>query len=73
MYSLGSVLMYTQAVQADIERSIENYRMIYEATAEKTVRPTLRSRIAQWFRPTFEQIDTFSNSRAEEVKVAECT
>jgi len=73
MYSLGVVLMYTQAVQADIERSIENYQMFKAATAEKKVRPTLRSRLAQWFRPTFEQVDTFSNSRAEEVKVAECT
>lgn len=73
MYSLGVVLMYTQAVQAEIGREIEDYQMI-NASAERIVRRmALRVWLTRLYHSTLEKISRLSNSRRNEIKVAGCS
>lgn len=70
MYSLGVVLMYTQAVQAEIEREIEDYQMIKAAAEGKAGRETFSLQLTRLYRSTLEKVSRLSNSRRNEIKVA---
>jgi hypothetical protein len=73
MYSPGAVSMYTQAVQADLEREIEKYQMIKAAAEGKAERETLSLQLARLYRSTLEKVSRLSNSRRNEIKVARCS
>ena len=70
MYSLGVVLMYTQAVQEELGRESENYQVINAAAGGTAGRENLSFQPTRFYRSMIEKVSRLSNSRQNEIKVA---